>query len=308
MKIEFLIPGVPTDAFYSQIAMFRLGLDSLGDPYRQARLVLCLAGPHAAPVPARWRPYLGRVDVLWAPPEIHRRDGHAGLFRYEVLDPASDLTILCDADTLMLRPFDAAALLEFVRRPAVRGVIAHGPPPLIDDSGRDHSTRGSGWFWHHIAEQTLGRTLPLDHAYTLRDGQDPCPFYLNYGAVIATPELFRRVRDELTRVMPRARTVLANEFICQIGLALGCAAAGVPCEALPMRYNFPNDPVADARYPDELEHVVLMHYLRLQRFDRHRIFASAAAFTEFLGLRLEGSNRVFQQRVREISGGAYPFP
>ncbi len=74
-----------------------------------------------------------------------------------------------------------------------------------------------------------------------------------------------------------------------------------------MRYNFPNDPVADAMYPDELSSALVIHFLRTDRFDRHRIFASASAFRDFLDLPLGGSNRILQQRVAKITAGNYPF-
>jgi hypothetical protein len=307
VKIEFVIPGSPTDAFYSQVAMFRLGLDSLGGIYERARLVLCLGAENTIAVPARWRRHLARAEVLWATAECFRRDGHPGTFRYEVLDASCDLSILCDADTFMLRPFDPAHLQEFVARPAIRGVIAHYPPPLADDRGRDYNPRGQAWFWNFIAAQAIGRPVAFDYCYTLSAEPIPCPFYVNYGFVIGGFAELRRLSEQLVDVMPRIREHLANRFVDQLGLALGCAAAGIPTESLPMRFNFPNDPLADARYPQELDAAILVHYLRLDRYDRHEIFTSAAGFQRFLSLDLTGSNRMFQQRVHEITAGVYPF-
>lgn len=307
MKIEFLIPGSPTDAFFSQAAMFRLGLDSLGGIYERARVVLCLGAPEIHAIPPRWRPYMSRIDVLWAPVELVRLNGTGGVHRYDLIDAASDLSILCDADTLMVRPFDPQALRAFVDAPAIRGVIAHYCPPLVDDTGKDYGDRGGEWFWRFISARAVGRIIPCSYTYSLDPGQQACPFYVNYGFVCGTFEVLRRLKHELASLLPRIRADLANRFAGQIGIALSCHAAGLPVEALAMRYNFPNDPAADARYPDELAQAVLLHYLRLEHFDRQRIFVSASAFHEFLGLPLDGSNRVFQARVREITGGVYPF-
>jgi len=129
MKIEFLITGSPADGFFSQVAMFRLNLEARGGIYERARLVLCLGAPRAEAVPCRWKRHLRRVEVLWAPEAAYHATGTGGVFRYELLDASSDLSILCDADTLLIRPFDPASLEDFVRRPAVRGVIAHSPVP-----------------------------------------------------------------------------------------------------------------------------------------------------------------------------------
>jgi hypothetical protein len=307
MKIEFLIPGSPTEAFYSQAAMFRLGLDSLGGIYARARIALCLGAGQQTDIPARWQPHLDRVDVCWAPVDYFLRDGHPGTYRYEVLDPNCDVSVLCDADTLLVAAFDPGDLLAFVARPAIRGVIAHYPPPLRDAAGRDYSDRGPDDFWTLLAARTLGRDLPAEHHYTLSSAQTPCPFYVNYGFVLGQYELLRRLRAKLAWLLPRIRETLANRFVDQMGLTLGCAAGDIPTEALPIRYNFPNDPVADARYPGELAAVKLIHFLRTDHFDRGRIFTSAAEFESFLELELTGSNLLFQKRVREITAGSYPF-
>jgi hypothetical protein len=66
--------------------------------------------------------------------------------------------------------------------------------------------------------------------------------------------------------------------------------------------------------PEELNSVRAIHYLRTDRFDRHRIFASADAFAQFLELPLEGANRSLQDAVRRLflsvrrTGGAQRPP
>jgi hypothetical protein len=307
VKLEFLIPGSPTPAFFSQVAMFRLALDALGGIYERARVVLCLGDPPASPLPDRWRAHLRRVDVVWAPPELCRANGGPGGRRYDELDPSCDLAFLCDADTLPMRAFAPDDLRRFVDQPAIRGVIAHYPPPLQDESGNDYSARGPEWFWQFIASRTLGSPLPLDHSYSLLPAPCPCPFYVNYGVVIGTYDLLKILAGQLAWIRPRIRETLANRFVGQISLAVGCVAARLAVEALPMRYNFPNDRLADSIYPEELEQVVMMHYLRVDRFDRHRIFTSPEEFQGFLQLDLEGSDLVVQRRVRDITGGRYPF-
>lgn len=307
MKVEFLIPGSPTEAFYSQVAMFRLGLDSLGGMYARARIALCLGAGKQTDIPARWRPHLGRVEVCWAAADYFLRDGHPGTYRYEVLDSSCDFSILCDADTLIIAAFDPADLRAFAARPAIRGVIAHYPPLLRDAAGRDYSDRGPDDFWRLLSARTLDRVLPAEHCYTLTATRTPSPFYVNYGFVLGQYDLLNRLRTELAWLLPKIRETLANRFVDQIGLALGCAAGDIPTESLPMRYNFPNDPVADARYPGELAAAKVIHFLRTDRFDRGRIFASAGEFASFLELELTGSDLLLQKRVREITAGSYPF-
>lgn len=306
MKIEFLLCGSPTDAFYSQTAMFRLALDSLGGIYRRARLVLSIGDGEVAAVTARWRPHLRDVEVLGMPRTTARESTSSGMFRYTVLDASCDLSLLCDADTLPLAAIDPAVLQHMAERPAIRGVIAHFPPPFAA-SGLLRGCRSPQDVWQTLARSVLHRPLPLDHRHTLTREPTACPFYVNYGVVIGGFESLRALYDQLRIVQPQARRFLGNEFHAQVGLTLACQAAGLATEALPMRYNFPNDPLADAMHAGELEQVKFMHYLRTEAFDRHRIFASAAEFGSFLRLELSGSNRVFQDRVREITAGTYPF-
>jgi hypothetical protein len=74
-----------------------------------------------------------------------------------------------------------------------------------------------------------------------------------------------------------------------------------------MRFNFPNDRRADRVHGAELDRAVLIHYLRNDLFDRHRIFSEQPAFDQFLSMKLEGSDRIFQDRVAQVTGGRYPF-
>jgi hypothetical protein len=97
------------------------------------------------------------------------------------------------------------------------------------------------------------------------------------------------------------------DFSGQVALTLAVADAQVRTWALPMRYNFPNDPVAEAMYPGELEQVAIVHYLRTTDLDRHRLFTTPEEYAAFLELQLSGANRVFREAVTETFGTRYPF-
>jgi hypothetical protein len=98
-----------------------------------------------------------------------------------------------------------------------------------------------------------------------------------------------------------------SDFSGQVALTLAIAATRSKAWALPMRYNFPNDPIAEQMYPEELNAVTVFHYLRTSVFDRQQIFVSAEQYEKFLGRSLEGVNRRFQEAVRAIVGERYPF-
>ena len=103
------------------------------------------------------------------------------------------------------------------------------------------------------------------------------------------------------------REVLDNNFYEQIALPYAIEKAGLACRALPMRFNFPNDPVAEAQHPEEAGQIVNIHYLRTKIFDRHRIFADAVAFRKFIEMPLTGSNATFRTAIKKLTGAVYPF-
>jgi hypothetical protein len=306
-KLEFLLCGSPSDAFWSQLAMFRLSLDSLGPVFCAARVVLVLADLEHVPVPARWRRWLRGVDIEWAPVESFLEWGDGEDHLFTLLDPTADLSFICDADTLFVRPIPADMLERMVAEPAIYGVIAHVPAPKKDDRGTDLRHLDNDAFWSELAQRVLGRDIDLPFHYTLNASLGRCPFYINYGFVAAPPRLLQQLHEHMAIVVPKIRNWLDNDFFAQLGIALAVEQGGIPIRVLPMRYNFPNDARFDAAYPEEVEHAILIHYLRLHRFDRHRIFAESEEFNRFMQLELEGSNRVFQEYVRQLTDGYYPF-
>jgi hypothetical protein len=313
--VEFLLYGSPTDAFYSQIAFFRLSLDQLGAEGRAARLVAVFAAPECPPVPDRWAPHFERIEVHHVSGDAFHRKQPASDQRFDLLSPDARCSCLCDADTMLVRPLPDEFLDELTRSPAVCGVVAHYPFPVEVDTRRPGVPGGlypgmpQDAAWNAISEAVLGRPIARPLRYTLLEGagDDRCPFYVNYGFLAGPPALLRRLYRAMSEIHPVLERTIGGYFVAQISVALAVELAGIPWRALPMRFNFPNDRHADRRYADELDQVVLLHYLRYDRFDRHRIFAQQAWFDHFLSLTLEGSDRVFQERVARMTAGRYPF-
>jgi len=90
-------------------------------------------------------------------------------------------------------------------------------------------------------------------------------------------------------------------FRFQIALTLAIQKLGLPTRALPLRYNFPNDPQFDQKYPEELMNLRILHYLRCEIVHRKRDFANLEACAR-LSTRtdLRGSNEVLRQIVAEL--------
>ena len=109
LKICFCIPASPTDGFYSQIAMFRLALDRLGEVYKQANIMVTIGGSDVGTLPKRWKPYLKKnVKLHWVGSELYQKYGDfaQGNARFLQDYSAYDVVIFCDADTLPLKPID----------------------------------------------------------------------------------------------------------------------------------------------------------------------------------------------------------
>lgn len=314
-KIEFLLYGSPDDAFYSQIAFFRLSLDQLGDEGRAARVVAVFAAVERSPLPERWARYFERIELHYVDGDAFRRRLPASDQRFDLLSSDADCSCLCDADTVLVRPLPEAFLDELKRDPAICGVVAHYPFPIEVDTRRPGIPGGfypgmpHEAAWNALGEMILGRPLERPLRYTLLEGaaDDRCPFYVNYGFLAGPPALLRRLYRTMSEIQPVLERTLGGYFVAQISIPLAVELAGLPWRALPMRFNFPNDRNADRLYAAELDQAVLLHYLRNQVFDRHRIFGQQASFDQFLSMTLEGSDRVFQDHVAAITGARYPF-
>lgn len=304
-KLAILIAGSPNAAFYSQVAASAAALRALPWSRWEPTLHLYVGGDIDSTVLDRWRPYLADVAVSLVAPARFAREGDWAqsddAINYAPRD--ADLFLALDADVFPVRPLEE--IVDVVARSnVVAGTLAHGAFPGSSSPADD---------WHRVTEGLVTRALALDYEYSLvcypqpRDNR--IPFYLNFGVVFFSPPAFERLVPSFLSLRAAVGSrMLDDDFAAQVALALAIANTGVQTMPLPMRFNFPNDRLAETLYPEELESVRAIHYLRTDQFDRHRIFASADAFEHFLELRLEGANRALQDAVRRLFGDAYPFP
>jgi hypothetical protein len=284
--------------------MFRLALDHLGGDYRNAHITAVFGHETVSALPAQWRRHFSRIEVAWTDFDQYRDHKYfaTGEARFRCMRSDADLVILCDADTMLLRTL-SDDVLALRRGGCIGGVMAHYHFPWAHASGDSASD------WNAISKVVLGREISTPYRYSLSHDKAKmvCPFYVNYGFVVGTPQTLSIVHQHSKTIAPKVRKVIPNFFQGQIILSLSVAAAGLETVSLPMRSNFPNDPVADAKYPGELENIELLHYLRHTIFDRHKIFTDRENFENFLSLPLTGSNKIFQSYVRELTAAQFPF-
>jgi hypothetical protein len=310
-RVAILVAASATSAFYSQVAALRLAVHRLPWSRWQPSLHMYIGGQHDPATLDAWWPHLSDVDIHWTSAARFAQDGDWAQSDDVFISapPEADVLLAMDADTLPVEPLEPI-LDQVVERGAVAGVIAHYPPFVPRDSSEPTSIHEA---WTRLASDFLDTPLDFAYVHTLmgpevQADQKAAPFYLNFGVVFLPREAFRAITSPYLTIRPQLMERMTSpDFSGQAALTLAIASAGVKTWALPMRYNFPNDPVAERMYPAELEAVVVFHYLRTAAFDRHDIFVNAQHYEEFLTLDLQGVNRRFQSAVRTIVGQRYPF-
>ena len=304
-KLDFLLCGSPTEAFFSQMAFFRLCLDAAGGAFRDARMVCVFENAGDATLSPHWRRHFKGIEVEWVTITAGENPGYRAQHnrRFEVIRDDADLAFVCDADVALVGPCDDL-VQQLLARPALAGVIAHFHFSRSPDEIGDPDA-----IWPKLSSNLLGKPIDRSNHYTLVRPASPAtvPFYINYGVLAGPPNLLRAAYARDLQLRDPVEQIVGEFFSAQVSLALSCADLDIPTMALPMRYNFPNDRIADELYPDELEAVVFLHYLRRRYFDRGEIFTSEADFDRFLAMELVGSDAVFRDRVAAITNGKYPF-
>lgn len=307
-KICFHFPASPTDAFFSQIAMFKLSLDALGGVYKQADIIITFGDEQIRPIPDRWKFLLEKkVIINWAAPtEYLLKKYHAQGDAQWIYDHGNyDYVCIVDADVLIVRPIDDL-LTNMLQDPAITGTIAHYPFPT--NTGENPQQ-----VWQNLATHFIGKPIDFEYRYTLVEGEPLestfCPFYINFGFILMSPEIIQTIRETYLDIRKNVAPLLKYPyFSAQVALALAVAANQIPTRAVGLKYNFPNDSNADHLHLNELNDVRLIHYLRTEKFDRQKIFTTKTEFEHFLSLDLTGSNKIFQDYIKNLTDGKYPFP
>jgi hypothetical protein len=303
-SLAVLIAGSPSPAFFSQVAAIATAFRTLNWSRWEPRICLFLAGKTDLCDYERWLPHLEDVDISFASSSRFRAMGDWAQSDDVFISAPRDAEVILamDADVLPITALEDIAE-TIAGGDLVAGTIAHAPFPG-SSSPRDD--------WDAVADGFLARPLAFDYRYSLvryPDSRDAAsPFYVNFGAVFFSHLAFERLAPQILAIRSTvAERMLDPDFSAQVALTIAIAMTRVRTLALPMRYNFPNDPLADELYSEELRFAKAIHYLRTEQFDRHRIFVSDEEYARFLDLPLAGSNRIFQDAVRRMLGPSYPF-
>ena len=200
-----------------------------------------------------------------------------------------------------MKPFDDL-IGDLTASPALAGVIAYTPLKIARFSRNT--------VWSQLAKALIGREMETPYRYSLYDQDDAggCPFYVNYGVFMGTPDLLREFHRRAVQLQPEVHGMTESWHSSQITVPLVCADLQLPTRSLPMRYNWPNDERPERMHPEEMEHIRFFHYMKTHEFDRHEVFTDAGRFDTFMSRKMaKRTNEIFRRHVQELTLGRYPF-
>ena len=296
-NLEIRIPISPTPHYFRRIHFMAAALRRMERKSACTLFVVCVGGDtepfdlHAA------EPWSRNYPIIWhwADREKFRRDSYWETSREIFRQPVRGRMVICaDADVIFVRGF-SELLRELEEEPAIAGVIAHTPPirgPELAD------------LWPRLSRGYGVPVPPPIHEYTgwsFMTAQRMTPVYYNFGMVLMPAKSMEVLNEEMEPADMFVSATLNTFFRFQIGLTLAIQKAGLPTRALPLRYNFPNDPQFDQKYPDELAQIRILHYLRCEIVHRERDFTDLRNVVGLIARTdLSGSNEVLRETVAAL--------
>jgi hypothetical protein len=127
------------------------------------------------------------------------------------------------------------------------------------------------------------------------------PIYYNFGAVFVPRDFLPDLAQAYQRQLVIAEKANVGYFVGQLALTLAICELDLRRIALPPRYNFPNDPLFEADYPQDLTDLRILHYMRLDQVQRDAIWESPEATLAFITRRdLRPSNEALRRTVEKL--------
>jgi len=275
-RVEFRIPISPTEKFFSLVRFFNFALRRLNGPhYRDARLLVVVGDHCDLDAVRRENAWSENFNIVWerAPDAIFDEFSWAGTANWRLNIPAgdADIIILSDADTVLLRDIDPL-LMEFpLNKPAVRGHMAHFPPPLGPNCTAPSPRGPEFWPWlfnlFDIAWPAETYRYSMD-----ADGSLPVsPAYFNLGFVALNAKALVIFASEIAETTRRVTAATGSVMRCQIAVTIIAHRAGIDIGTLPAAYNAANDLRHLA--PNELtaDRIRVLHFLRTDEIDRGQL-------------------------------------
>jgi hypothetical protein len=298
--LEIRVPISPMPHFFRRIHFLAASLRRFGGAISDHCITVFVGGDEEPRNLYEALPWSGKYPIVWrwADREAFRRDSYWETSREVFRHPAKARYVMCvDADVIFVRDF-SDLLTRLDHEPAVAGVIAHASPfrnptPLET--------------WQSLAEAYGIPSLDADYEHTgwgfmaRHEAHRLTPVYFNFGMVIAPSEMMDKIGAGIADADKFVTENLDTFFRFQIALTLVIKKNQLPTIALPMRYNFPNDPGFDRRYPEELRDIRILHYLRCEIVHRENDFFSLEKVAALIKRSdLQGSNEVLRRCLNDL--------
>jgi hypothetical protein len=214
-------------------------------------------------------------NIVWerTPDEIFADFHWAGTANWRLNIPAgdADVVILSDADTVLLRDIEPLIVDMPSKEPAVRGHMAHFPPPLGIDSAAPPPTSPEFWPWlfelfavpwpatTYRYSMDADRSLPL------------APAYFNLGFVALNAKALDPFASEIAETTRRVVAATGSFMRCQIAVTLIAHRAGIDIGVLPADYNAANDLGHLSSNALTAEQIRVLHFLRTDEINRQEL-------------------------------------
>jgi hypothetical protein len=301
-QIEFRIPISPTRDFYQRVHFFCAALRRVDEGSAET-LVRVVVGDGAALSEVRaengWSSH-DNVEWHGVPDEIFSKHAYHGTadFRYLLPDPAADLIVLADADTVLVKPIKDDFLWMIRGEPCIAAHMAHYPAPF-KPLGRSELKADNLWpFLFQEFSIPWPETLypySLDH-----DGRFPSiPAYYNLGFVVLNRAALQIFRETIFPVEQRLMQLIDSNMRCQMAVTLISYQHEMQRQNLPAIYNAAND-LAHLNYNRiHADEIKVIHYLRNDEIDRS--FFLTDRLSHFLSSAFQNPvNQLLQKLAREV--------
>jgi hypothetical protein len=306
--LEIHVPISPRPFFFNRVRYLAKSLRTLGRDFEGSKIIVSVGHEDAEfdlDAVCPWARDEG-IEWRWVDRQLFLR-WYGDAFRYvgtmmaRYKEPfESEFVMMADADIILVRDF-STLLAQLQGRCAVAGVMAHMSPfrqlPAL--------SHAAWWCQMFSAYDLPDPRLEYEHTGWGSMFTDPSarysPAYFNSGMLLGTREAMNRLAVHAIPATEAVRSVQNIGACDQVAFTLMMYKAQIEIDSIPIRYNFPNIPGFEDRYPDEFNNLSILHYLRHEIVHRDRVFASEAGIEEFVARsNLAGTNEVLRACISAL--------
>lgn len=312
-SVEIRIPISANEKFLRMLRYFLESLQVFGGPIAQnAKCIVSVSRDEPYRDLIREYPWLlhYNIEFRWVDKKLFSE------YRYDatgadrmMVESSADIVILADADILVANNFDPL-IIKAYQLQKFYGLIAHVSPFRVKKFRKT-----SSWeWWERIFEKADLQFNHFKHIHTgwgfmSRDRRHRhCPFYFNYGFVISPRRYVDVMRTTFIEDLKVVDSVVETPFKSQIANTLSFERHQIPCDILPVNYNFPlhvDDEKMREFNPDpdgknSPEDIKIFHYCGNSEINRRDFESNQTLERALMRRSLSKAGNVFQRKLQLI--------